>query len=120
MEGAVGSLLLGILLALYSYVEGRDCACHARARTPLETDWARIVVLYTELTQLTSSTGGAASVGACARNNRGCSTPLAAAGFAQHDRLWLLDCRFCFGPELPRSWLSPLDIRQERGAWSFL
>jgi RNA polymerase sigma-70 factor (ECF subfamily) len=30
-------------------------ACHARARTPEETDWARIVQLYDELTRLTSS-----------------------------------------------------------------
>jgi len=30
-------------------------ACHARARTPSETDWHRIVILYTELAQLTPS-----------------------------------------------------------------
>jgi RNA polymerase sigma factor (sigma-70 family) len=30
-------------------------ACHARARTPAETDWARIVEIYTELAQVTSS-----------------------------------------------------------------
>ena len=30
-------------------------ACHARARTPEETDWARIVSLYTELARLTPS-----------------------------------------------------------------
>lgn len=30
-------------------------ACHARARTPEETDWPRIVSLYTELAHLTSS-----------------------------------------------------------------
>ncbi len=30
-------------------------ACHARARTPEETDWKQIVTLYTELTQLTPS-----------------------------------------------------------------
>jgi RNA polymerase sigma-70 factor, ECF subfamily len=30
-------------------------ACHARARTPEETDWARIVSLYTELAQLKPS-----------------------------------------------------------------
>ena len=30
-------------------------ACHARARTPSETDWPRIVLLYTELAQLTPS-----------------------------------------------------------------
>src|ERR1700761_355085 len=30
-------------------------ACHARARTPSETDWPRIVILYTELAQLIPS-----------------------------------------------------------------
>jgi predicted RNA polymerase sigma factor len=30
-------------------------ACHARARTPAETDWARIAALYRELAQLTPS-----------------------------------------------------------------
>jgi len=30
-------------------------ACHARARTPAETDWPRIVALYAELAQLTPS-----------------------------------------------------------------
>ena len=30
-------------------------ACHARARTPEETDWGRIVVLYEELARLTPS-----------------------------------------------------------------
>jgi predicted RNA polymerase sigma factor len=30
-------------------------ACHARARTPTETDWPRIVALYEELAQLTPS-----------------------------------------------------------------
>ena len=30
-------------------------ACHARARTPSETDWPRIVSLYTELARLTPS-----------------------------------------------------------------
>jgi predicted RNA polymerase sigma factor len=30
-------------------------ACHARARTPEETDWARIVALYDALAQLTPS-----------------------------------------------------------------
>lgn len=30
-------------------------ACHARARTPEETDWARIVTLYDALAQLTPS-----------------------------------------------------------------
>jgi RNA polymerase sigma factor (sigma-70 family) len=30
-------------------------ACHARARTPAETDWAQIAALYTQLAQLTPS-----------------------------------------------------------------
>jgi RNA polymerase sigma-70 factor, ECF subfamily len=30
-------------------------ACHARAATPADTDWARIVTLYTELAQITPS-----------------------------------------------------------------
>jgi predicted RNA polymerase sigma factor len=30
-------------------------ACHARARTPEETDWQRIAMLYAELSQLTPS-----------------------------------------------------------------
>ncbi len=30
-------------------------ACHARARTPEETDWRRIVVIYTELSRMTPS-----------------------------------------------------------------
>ncbi len=36
-------------------LQGEIAACHARARTPSETDWHRIVVLYTELAQLTPS-----------------------------------------------------------------
>ena len=36
-------------------LQAEIAACHARARTPAETDWARIVTLYTELAQLTPS-----------------------------------------------------------------
>jgi RNA polymerase sigma factor (sigma-70 family) len=36
-------------------LQAEIAACHARARTPSETDWHRIVVLYTELVQLTPS-----------------------------------------------------------------
>jgi predicted RNA polymerase sigma factor len=36
-------------------LQAEIAACHARARTPSETDWPRIVILYTELTQLTPS-----------------------------------------------------------------
>lgn len=36
-------------------LQAEIAACHARARTPSETDWHRIVVLYTELAQLTPS-----------------------------------------------------------------
>ncbi|MGC2790749.1 MAG: RNA polymerase sigma factor [Candidatus Sulfotelmatobacter sp.] len=36
-------------------VQAEIAACHARARTPSETDWQRIVILYTELAQLTPS-----------------------------------------------------------------
>ena len=39
-----------------SYVlQAAIAACHARARTPTETDWPRIVSLYQELAQLTPS-----------------------------------------------------------------
>jgi predicted RNA polymerase sigma factor len=39
-----------------SYVlQAEIAACHARARTPEETDWTRIVTLYTELAHLTPS-----------------------------------------------------------------
>jgi len=39
-----------------SYVlQAAIAACHARARTPAETDWPRIVSLYQELAQLTPS-----------------------------------------------------------------
>jgi RNA polymerase sigma factor (sigma-70 family) len=36
-------------------LQAEIAACHARARTPEETDWPRIVSLYTELAQLTPS-----------------------------------------------------------------
>jgi len=36
-------------------VQGAIAACHARARTPEETDWARIVELYDQLAQLIPS-----------------------------------------------------------------
>jgi RNA polymerase sigma factor (sigma-70 family) len=36
-------------------LQAEIAACHARARTPSETDWQRIVSLYTELAQLTPS-----------------------------------------------------------------
>ena len=36
-------------------LQAEIAACHARARTPSETDWQRIVDLYTELAQLTPS-----------------------------------------------------------------
>ena len=36
-------------------LQAEIAACHARARTPPETDWPRIVILYTELAQLTPS-----------------------------------------------------------------
>jgi len=36
-------------------LQAEIAACHARARTPSETDWPRIVMLYTELAQLTPS-----------------------------------------------------------------
>ncbi|MCU1306132.1 MAG: polymerase sigma-70 factor, subfamily [Acidobacteriaceae bacterium] len=39
-----------------SYVlQAEIAACHARARTPDETDWARIVALYTELAEVAPS-----------------------------------------------------------------
>jgi RNA polymerase sigma factor (sigma-70 family) len=42
--------------SLGSYLlQAEIAACHARARTPSETDWPRIVALYTELAQLTPS-----------------------------------------------------------------
>jgi RNA polymerase sigma factor (sigma-70 family) len=36
-------------------LQAEIAACHARARTPSETDWPRIVLLYTELAQITPS-----------------------------------------------------------------
>ena len=36
-------------------LQAEIAACHARARMPSETDWARIVILYTELAQITPS-----------------------------------------------------------------
>ncbi len=36
-------------------LQAEIAACHARARTPSETDWPRIVILYTELAQLIPS-----------------------------------------------------------------
>ncbi len=36
-------------------LQAEIAACHARARAPEETDWPRIVSLYTELAELTSS-----------------------------------------------------------------
>ena len=36
-------------------LQAEIAACHARARTPAETDWPRIVTLYTELAQLIPS-----------------------------------------------------------------
>jgi RNA polymerase sigma factor (sigma-70 family) len=36
-------------------LQAEIAACHARARMPSETDWPRIVILYTELARLTPS-----------------------------------------------------------------
>jgi predicted RNA polymerase sigma factor len=36
-------------------LQAEIAACHVRARTPSETDWPRIVILYTELAQLIPS-----------------------------------------------------------------
>ena len=36
-------------------LQAEIAACHARARTPSETDWPRIVILYTELAQVVPS-----------------------------------------------------------------
>ena len=36
-------------------LQAEIAACHARARTPSETDWQRIIVLYTRLAELTPS-----------------------------------------------------------------
>src|SRR3990172_13395343 len=45
---------LGGALGLYA-LQAAIAACHARARTPAETDWARIVALYDALTRLAPS-----------------------------------------------------------------
>ena len=45
---------LGGALGLYT-LQAAIAACHARARTPAETDWARIVALYDALAQLAPS-----------------------------------------------------------------
>ena len=45
---------LGGALGPYA-LQAAIAACHARARTPDETDWARIVALYGELARLTPS-----------------------------------------------------------------
>ncbi|MGH3114396.1 MAG: RNA polymerase sigma factor, partial [Gaiellaceae bacterium] len=45
---------LGGALGPYA-LQAAIAACHARARTPAETDWARIVALYNALAQLTPS-----------------------------------------------------------------
>jgi RNA polymerase sigma factor (sigma-70 family) len=45
---------LGSALGTYS-LQGEIAACHARARTPEETDWVRIAALYDTLAQLTPS-----------------------------------------------------------------
>ncbi len=45
---------LGAPLGAYT-LQAAIAACHARARTPEETDWARIVALYDALAQLTPS-----------------------------------------------------------------
>ncbi len=45
---------LGGALGPYT-LQAAIAACHARARTPAETDWARIVALYDALAQLTPS-----------------------------------------------------------------
>jgi RNA polymerase sigma factor (sigma-70 family) len=37
------------------FLQAEIAACHARARTPTETDWHRIVSLYTELAQINPS-----------------------------------------------------------------
>src|SRR5712692_1580332 len=36
-------------------LQAEIAACHARARTPAETDWPRIVTLYSELARLAPS-----------------------------------------------------------------
>src|SRR5260370_20653295 len=46
--------MLGGLLGPYA-LQAAIASCHARARTPGETDWKRIVTLYNALAQLASS-----------------------------------------------------------------
>jgi RNA polymerase sigma-70 factor, ECF subfamily len=46
--------LLGATLGPYA-LQASIAACHARARTPAETDWARIAALYDALAQLSPS-----------------------------------------------------------------
>jgi RNA polymerase sigma factor (sigma-70 family) len=45
---------LGGALGLYA-LQAAIAACHARARTPMETDWARITALYDALAEITPS-----------------------------------------------------------------
>jgi RNA polymerase sigma factor (sigma-70 family) len=45
---------LGAVLGPYA-LQAKIAACHARARTPEETDWQRIVTLYDELFQVSPS-----------------------------------------------------------------
>ena len=45
---------LGVALGPYA-LQAAIAACHARARTPQETDWARIAALYDALAQLAPS-----------------------------------------------------------------
>jgi RNA polymerase sigma factor (sigma-70 family) len=45
---------LGVALGPYA-LQAAIAACHARARSPAETDWARIVALYDALAQIASS-----------------------------------------------------------------
>ena len=49
IDGDIGDDLLRLTL------QAAIAACHARARTPAETDWARIVALYDALAELTPS-----------------------------------------------------------------
>jgi len=48
------SAAIGDVLGPYA-LQAAIAACHARARTPEETDWARIAALYDALAQLASS-----------------------------------------------------------------
>ena len=53
---------LGGALGPYA-LQAAIAACHARAATAEETDWARIAALYDELAQLTPVAGGGAEPG---------------------------------------------------------